>query len=73
MTKGNRTRKYKIKATKAIGTIPEEANGFEMVKCQSCNGTGIQEFEHGLISRNCPKCEGKGKIKVRIKVPAEVS
>jgi DnaJ-class molecular chaperone len=40
--------------------------GFKL--CDTCNGTGIEELHHGLVQRKCPKCEGKGKIKVRVKM-----
>jgi DnaJ-class molecular chaperone len=40
---------------------------YEIKTCKECNGTGIREFNHGLLSLRCPKCDGKGKLKVRIK------
>lgn len=32
-----------------------------MVKCPSCKGKGILEFEAGLIQIRCEVCKGKGE------------
>jgi len=31
------------------------------MKCTVCGGSGIEEFEHGLISRQCIHCKGTGE------------
>ena len=31
------------------------------MKCTVCGGSGIEEFEHGLISRQCTHCKGTGE------------
>ena len=37
----------------------------EALVCLACHGTGIEEFNHGLLSRKCPTCGGLGKIETR--------
>ena len=39
----------------------------EMATCPKCHGTKIEEFNHGLLSRTCPECGGKGKVEATAK------
>ena len=62
-TKGSRRSKRDSHAS-AVAEVEQEV---KMIPCPTCHGTGIEEFNHGLVARKCLTCEGKGKVKVQVK------
>jgi len=32
------------------------------MKCETCQGLGYREYEHGLIRLRCPECKGTGEV-----------
>lgn len=41
-------------------------NGYKLVNCFECNGTGIWDFVEYIESENCVCCKGTGKVLINV-------